>query len=1476
MKIKVTYRRAEQLETDLVITCDATATVGAVAAYLMASDPDQATQVLGDVTLYLPEEGDRILQMDTAVMDSGLKSGQVVSVIRASSAIVTDRPAAATLTVLEGLEKGRTFSLTEGPNLIGRSQDAQVRLTDPLVSRNHARLIISDNPEIIDLGSANGVSVEGHPVSKQVLRAGDRVEVGDSVFTVQLLRSGAIEGRVDSSETGFIRSPRLVRPYKGRTFPVPEIPKPAQKPSFQVSMLIVPIIMAGTMWFMTHQWMSVIFMGMMPLMVIGMYLDNLFTSRSAYKKALKQWRADMADLVADATEEALVEVAARAVEHPSTPECVDGASRMTNLLWTRRTDAPGFAELRLGLGALPSRISFDIPDPKQAPRQVYKEMQSLIAPFATVSPVPVVCRLHERGGLGVAGPREAASSVVRALVAQAVSLHSPNELHLGVIASARTGEEWDWVKWLPHTSTSGAITGKALAASATDALTLLGELEELISAREEEHSKEEDGIKTPAVLIVVEYDAPVEFGRLVDLVSKGWHHGVYVVWSAPDMTQLPAECRVFVDVTSDHDGAVGYLHEGDLVTPVELEFLPAAAAGTWARHMAPITDVATRADDSSDVPRMAAYTSVVGKRILTDPQAVIERWNENNSVVTGPFAPAQLSRKTSNLRAAIGQSVQGFHSLDLRLDGPHALIGGTTGSGKSELLQTWVLAMAVNHSPQRLNFLLVDYKGGSAFAECADLPHTVGLVTDLDSAGVHRALASLSAELHYRELLLESRKAKDLIAIEKSDPLEAPPSLVIVVDEFAALVQEVPEFVDGVVNVAQRGRSLGLHLILATQRPAGVIRDNLRANTNLRIALRVADTDDSDDVLGSPMAAYFDSDIPGRAVSKTGPGRLITFQTAYVGGHTGNEEPPPDIHVETLGFGAPVVWELSVEAAPVTGPQESDLKRIVANVQNAQTVAQLPEPRKPWLPDLSRYYNLMDPNQVAPTTTDADLIVGIADDPDHQWQPPMSFRPDVVGNLAIYGAGGSGKSTVLRTLAVVAGFGFRRGPCHVYGLDFSSRGLSMLSDLPHVGAIIDGGDDERVQRLLRWLRATIDERAARYSQVDAATITAYRSISNHQDEPRILVLVDGVAAFRQAYDSGPLFRFWDMFVSIAADGRPVGVHVAMTADQVNGIPAALGATVQQRIIMRLASEDDYGNFNVPKGMLNEKSPAGRCVVGEMLGQVAILGGDPAREHAARAEAHISNEEWLPPVDAQSQAGNIRRFAAAMRQAGATQAPSIKRLPEDIDLSTLEAEPGCFALGVLSEDFSTLQIQATGPLIVAGPPGSGISTALDTIVKGLVSCSEIAQVHVFSDRATDTGTGIATSVTIGGDAVAEKAQELLDELRAAGESGPRIGLILEGLADFSGSAAEMALSDLVQAGLRAGYFIACSGDPTTMNSAYSLLPSFKSGRRAMILQFDSDNPELVQAVYPRARSIDFPPGRGMFADRGRARIVQVAR
>ena len=262
-----------------------------------------------------------------------------------------------------------------------------------------------------------------------------------------------------------------------------------------------------------------------------------------------------------------------------------------------------------------------------------------------------------------------------------------------------------------------------------------------------------------------------------------------------------------------------------------------------------------------------------------------ELWGERVTTPAAIRAAWQVSKESAGLEAAIGVGESGQLAIDLVHDGPHGLVAGTTGSGKSEFLRTLVIGLAMAHDPDDLVFVLIDYKGGAAFDHCAQLPHVVGMVTDLDDHLAERALQSLEAELHYRERLLRDAACTDIVEYRKADcPLGPLPRLVVIIDEFATLRAELPDFVTALVGIAQRGRSLGVHLILATQRPSGAVDANIRANTNLRIALRVQDSADSTDVIDTKEAASIDRATPGRAYVRRGQTDLVSVQTAFVSG----------------------------------------------------------------------------------------------------------------------------------------------------------------------------------------------------------------------------------------------------------------------------------------------------------------------------------------------------------------------------------------------------------------------------------------------------------------------------------------------------------------------------------------------------------------------------------------------------------------
>ena len=377
-------------------------------------------------------------------------------------------------------------------------------------------------------------------------------------------------------------------------------------------------------------------------------------------------------------------------------------------------------------------------------------------------------------------------------------------------------------------------------------------------------------------------------------------------------------------------------------------------------------------------------------------------------------------------------------------------------------------------------------------------------------------------------------------------------------------------------------------MILATQRPSGVIKGSLRANTNLRVALRMADEDDSNDVIGTKLAATFDPSLPGRAVAKLGPGRLTAFQSAYVGGWTTDEPTKGTVDIADLWFGPGSPWEPPTEEVEVReedrGP--TDLARLVGNIAKAAVAAGIPEPRIPWQPELQPIYDLGKFHQ---SRTDTELVFGLLDDPARQEQRPVAFHPDQEGNMAVFGTGGTGKSTILKTLAIEAGLTGRGGPCHVYGLDFGSRSLDVLERLPHVGSIINGADAERVARLMRWLVQEIGRRADVYGE--SGSIVDYRGQAGKPDEPRILLLIDNFGAFRQAYEVSSQAIVFEHLQRVVGEGRQVGIHVVLTADRSAAVPSSVSSSIQQRLVLRAADENDYVFLGVPSDVLTPVEPS---------------------------------------------------------------------------------------------------------------------------------------------------------------------------------------------------------------------------------------------------------------------------------------------
>ncbi|WSS20459.1 FtsK/SpoIIIE domain-containing protein [Streptomyces sp. NBC_01190] len=634
-----------------------------------------------------------------------------------------------------------------------------------------------------------------------------------------------------------------------------------------------------------------------------------------------------------------------------------------------------------------------------------------------------------------------------------------------------------------------------------------------------------------------------------------------------------------------------------------------------ARGLAPLRDVSGEAEGPA-LPSASRLLDVLGLEPPT-AEGIAARW--------------RVSPRST--RAVVGESYDGPFAIDIRRDGPHGLIAGTTGSGKSELLQTIVASLAVANTPEAMTFVLVDYKGGSAFKECVRLPHTVGMVTDLDAHLVERALESLGAELRRREHILAEAGAKDIedytdlvTAGRQGAPM---PRLVIVIDEFASLVRELPDFVAGLVNIAQRGRSLGIHLLLATQRPSGVVSPEIRANTNLRIALRVTDGIESADVIDTPDAGTIPKSTPGRAYVRLGAGSLVPFQTGRVGGRRldAAEKVPatPWVEVvewERLGRGVPRGPAAAEDTADVT----TDLDVLVAAIRGANERMRIPAQHCPWLPALPDVLPIGEVPMPMPEAGGAlpAAPYGVEDLPRVQSRRALAVDFRTFGHLLAAGAPRSGRSQLLRTVAGSLARTHSTADLHLYGIDCGNGALNPLTRLPHCGAVVSRSQSERVVRLVERLRAELTRRQELLARTGFADIGEQRAaVTGEERLPHIVVLLDrweGWTASLGELDHGALT---EELLTFLREGASVGIHLVITGDR-SLMAGRIAGLTEDKIAFRMADRADFALLSVNPRKVRDGLPPGRAYRAEsgVEAQIALLSGEATGQGQAAALAAI--------------------------------------------------------------------------------------------------------------------------------------------------------------------------------------------------------------------------------------------------------------
>jgi S-DNA-T family DNA segregation ATPase FtsK/SpoIIIE len=1236
---------------------------------------------------------------ETALADSAIKDGAVVSLGSPEGCVYPEPVGLVEIRVAGGPGAGAVHRLSLGDADIGNGQRVAIPVNDPAVPEFALRISV-DNRGSCQVVPFDGVRalLDSEPLeAAKPWLPGQQIAVGGTLLGLAPYEvPGAALRRSDDGGIDFNRPPRLLPPQRVTKFQLPSPPTEGERRPLPVLMAVAPVIMGVAMAVMMKEVYMLAMSGLSPIMMIGNYFTNRKQGRRSYSQRVSEYREHKERIERDASDALAVERTARYDECPDPATALSIASGPGRRLWERRRTDPDYLVLRAGTADLPSAVELTDPELDEHRRQV----------FWTVPDAPVTIPLPLRGVAGVAGPGETARAAGRWLVSQAATLHSPNDLRICVLTDSSGRASWEWVRWLPHCRPGPA--GNCTALIGNDAESVAARIAELLATINARYKAlreaGQDTVRFDSDIVVV-FDGSRKLRSLpgtIQILREGPGVGIYAICLDGDERLLPAECQAVVVVGPDG------LRVQQMMADTVREARPDLVSPGWcvrlARAIAPIRD-ASDEGETAGLPDSSRLLDVLRLEPPTS-EAVASRWNAGGRSTT----------------AVIGESYDGPFGIDLRRDGPHGLIAGTTGSGKSELLQSIVASLAVANRPDEMTFVLVDYKGGSAFADCVLLPHTVGMVTDLDTHLVERALVSLTAELTRREHILAAAGAKDIedyqLLLDKGQTREPMPRLLIVIDEFASMVRDLPDFVTGLVNIAQRGRSLGIHLILATQRPSGVVSADIRANTNLRIALRVTDPAESIDVIDAKEAAQISKSTPGRAYVRLGHASLIPFQAGRVGGR----RPGAATHAHAL----PRPWAASVDWAGLGRPEPArpaarkraqeeitDLKVLVEQVQRAVRLLGIPAQHSPWLPALPETLLLKD--MMSGSGGSQPGSFGIEDLPSLQLQRPATVRLETFSHLMAAGAPRSGRSQLLRTIAGALALEHSCADVHMYGIDCGNGALLPLADLPHCGAVVSRTQTERAARLLGRLDAEIGRRQELLSESGFADVNEQRaSVTGEERLPHVFVFLDRWEGFTTTLgelDHGSLTQ---SVTRILGEGASVGIHLVMTGDRTL-IAGRISNLCEEKLVFKMAEKEDYGFAGLrPRNMPDEVPPGRAFRAGSGLEvQVALLGPDTSGQGQAAELRSIAS----------SCASRDVSVPAGARPFRVDVLPSRISFGDAWALRPASAGPLFGMVGIGGDTLTALgpDLSTGAPcFIVGGPARSGRSTILTSMARSFLA------------------------------------------------------------------------------------------------------------------------------------------------------------
>lgn len=812
-----------------------------------------------------------------------------------------------------------------------------------------------------------------------------------------------------------------------------------------------------------------------------------------------------------------------------------------------------YLNIRLGVGKIKSERTIDYKEVEQL--EIEDELvvvpEKIANEYEFIEDAPIICNLEDVNSLGIVGDDFHTKDLLKNIIVDICTRHYHTDVKIIIIASEKDEEYINWTRYLPHINMDNM---RLMICDEESKNSVFEFMYKVFSEREESKSK------FPNYVVFVLNDMGIKQHPVSRYIQKAGDYGFSFVFFERHEERLPIGCKKIIRLTNNkREGVLLDSNNGGEELCFEYTTLSDEYVNEIAFKLAPVYTEEVSLE-SSLVKNITLFELLdinnVSKLNLQ------ERWN-NSCTEKSLAAPLGLNSKKEIV----------YLDLHEKYHGPHGLVAGTTGSGKSEILQSYILSVATLYHPHEVSFMIIDFKGGGMVNQFRKLPHLIGAITNIDGKEINRSLKSIKAELKKRQRCFADAEVNHIDAYigkyKNGEVTEIIPHLIVIVDEFAELKAEQPEFMKELISAARIGRSLGVHLILATQKPAGQVNEQIWSNSKFKLCLKVQNKEDSNEVLKSPLAAEIKE--PGRAYLQVGNNEIFElFQSAYSGAPAeySVENEKKEFYVAKVALNGKREIVYQYKKKKQEGEIVTQLNAIVNYISeycSMNGIKKVPDICLPSLPEIVDFNGRLteDKNYLAP--------IGIYDDPDSQYQG-YAYLDMVQNNTAVIGSSQFGKTNFLQQIIRYYTTVFSPKEFNFYVLDFASRFLTIFDEIKHCGGVVCPGEDEKFKNLIKYINYEIAKRKEKFLKCGVTSYGSYLEGGN-TDVPIIMILIDNFTALKELY-----LNEKDVLVNICREGATLGISVVVANSTTSGFGYRYLSNFTNKLAFYCNDQNEYNSL----------------------------------------------------------------------------------------------------------------------------------------------------------------------------------------------------------------------------------------------------------------------------------------------------------